>query len=76
MLERGTTYGDRVNQVDLRVGKNIRFGRSRANVSLDLVNALNSDAILVYTPLLNATWPTPDTVLKARLARISVGFDW
>jgi hypothetical protein len=28
----------------------------------------------VFTP--NATWPTPTAVLQARLARISVTFDW
>jgi hypothetical protein len=76
MIPRGTAYSDRINQLDLRFGKTIRFNRTRTNVSLDLVNALNSDAVLVLTPLLNATWPTPDTVLKARLARLSVQFDW
>ena len=76
MIPRGTEYRDRINQLDLRFGKTFRFNRTRTNVSLDLVNALNSDAILVFTPLFNATWPTPDTVLKARLARISVQFDW
>ena len=30
----------------------------------------------LYTPLLNATWPTPNVVLKPRIFRINAGFDW
>ena len=36
----------------------------------------NTDAILAYNPTFNATWPTPTTVITARLARVSVQFDW
>src|SRR5256885_5909848 len=38
----GTLYGDRVNQVDLRVGRIVRFGQRRTAVNLDVYNALNS----------------------------------
>ena len=76
MLRQGEMYGDRINQFDVRVAKIVRFGTSRVNLSIDVLNALNSDAILAYTPLLNATWPTPNVVLKPRIARVNVGFDW
>lgn len=76
MLQPGDMYGDRVNQLDVRIAKLLRFGASRVNLSVDVLNALNSDAILSYVPLLNATWPTPSVVLKPRIARINVGFDW
>jgi hypothetical protein len=76
MLRPGDMYGDRINQLDFRVAKLIRFGGSRVNLSVDILNSLNSDAILAYTPLLNATWPTPNVVLKPRIARFNVGFDW
>ena len=39
-------FGDRINQLDTRIGKVFRFGRSRATLALDVLNALNSDAIL------------------------------
>jgi hypothetical protein len=82
-----TLYGDRANDLDLRIGKIIKAGRTRSNVALDIVNVFNSDAVLTYNSLLgtystsgaftpNATWPTPTAVLQARLARISVTFDW
>ena len=69
-------YGDRATDMDIRIAKIFRFGRTRSNLAFDLVNAFNSDAVLAYNGLINATWPTPTQVLQARLARISVLFDW
>ena len=40
--------GARVNQLDLRVGKVLRFSSQRATVSLDMFNALNADTVLTY----------------------------
>ena len=87
MLPPGTVFGDRASDLDLRIAKILKFNRTRANVAFDIVNVFNSDAILGYNPLLgsisaagvytaNATWPAPTSVLQARLARISVQFDW
>ena len=47
-LTPGDAFGERVNQLDFRVGKILRFGRQRATISADLLNALNTDAILTY----------------------------
>jgi len=46
LLRPGTQYGDRVNQVDLRIGKLLHLARMRETVSIDLYNALNVNAIL------------------------------
>jgi hypothetical protein len=32
LIEPGTLYGDRANQLDLRIAKNLRFGGTRTNV--------------------------------------------
>jgi hypothetical protein len=76
VLEPNTMFGDRIDQLDFRIAKILRFGRTRTNVALDLVNALNSHDVLSYNPLLNATWPTPTAVLTARLMRISAQIDF
>ena len=70
----GTLYGDRVNQIDLRVAKILGFGRTRTTVGLDLYNVLNSDAVLGYNQAFvsGGTWLTPTSVLRARLARLNV----
>ena len=76
LLEPNTVFGDRINQMDMRIGKVVRFGRTRSTVALDVLNALNSDAILAYNQTFNATWPAPTTVITARLVRASVQVDW
>ena len=50
LLKPDDMRSDRVNELDFRVGKILRFGRTRANVALDLLNALNLDTILVPEP--------------------------
>ena len=66
-------YGDRINQLDFRVGKILKFGRTRTLVSADLYNALNSSAVLTYNNAYvpNGTWLQPQTVLTARLIKIA-----
>jgi hypothetical protein len=76
LIEPGTLYGARLSQLDLRVGKIFRFGGRRAMVGLDLYNALNSSAILTYNNAFvpGGPWLQPNSVLTARLARISGEF--
>ena len=78
LLEPGSMYGDRLNQLDFRVGKILRFGSTRTVVGVDLYNALNASAILTYnqTFVPGGTWLQPTTVLTARMARISAEFTW
>jgi hypothetical protein len=76
VLEPNTLFGDRIDQLDIRVGKLLRFGRSRTNVNLDIVNAFNSNDNLGYSAVFGPTWPAPTTVLTARLFRISAQLDF
>jgi hypothetical protein len=69
-------FGDRIDQLDVRIGKLLRIGRTRATVSVDIVNALNSNDNLGYSPTFSATWPAPTSVLTARLFRVSAGLDF
>ncbi len=81
LLEQGHTFPDRLQTLDLRVGKNLRFGRTRTNVAIDLYNLFNSNTGTVYNqtydPVTNgATWLSPTTVLNARFARFNVTVDF
>ena len=69
---------DRVNELDFRVGKILRFGSKRANLALDLYNALNLDTVLTYnqTYVPGGQWLVPNSVLTARTARITVQYDF
>jgi hypothetical protein len=74
----GTLYGDRTNQIDLRLAKILKFGRTRTQVGLDVYNVLNSSAVLGYNQayILNGAWLTPNSVITGRFAKISAQFDF
>ena len=77
LVKPGSIYGDRLNQLDFRLAKILRFGRTRTTVGVDLYNVLNSSAILTYNNVFvpNGPWLQPNSVLTARFARISAQFD-
>jgi hypothetical protein len=68
-------FGDRLNQLDFRVGKVLRFGRSRAALNVDLFNALNANPVLSENPNY-ATFRQPLSVLNPRLVKFSAQFDF
>jgi hypothetical protein len=79
LIEPGTVYGDRVNQVDLRVAKIVRVGRFRANVGVDVYNLGNVNPVLTYNESFNpstTTWPAPTSILQSRFAKISAQVDF
>jgi hypothetical protein len=69
----GTMYGDRINQLDVRVGRTLKYGRSRSLLALDIYNALNSSAVLIYNNAFvpNGTWLQPLTILTPRFLRFT-----
>ena len=78
LIEPGTLYGDRLNEIDLRFAKILRFGRTRTNVGIDVYNIMNSSPVLTYnqTFVPNGPWLQANSVLTGRLARISAEFTW
>ena len=74
LVEPGTRYGDRINQMDIRVAKVLRHGRSRTVAAFDIYNALNSSVGLTYNNAFvpGAPWPRPNTILTPRFLRITV----
>ena len=64
-----------VARLDLRVGKVLRYGRTRANISLDLYNLFNKGTI-TGASFSYATWLAPSSVNAPRLAKVSVTFDF
>jgi hypothetical protein len=81
LLLPGAVYGDRINVVDMRFAKVLRFGTTRTNVGLDLYNLFNSNTPTtyetVYDPATNgARWMQPTAVLLPRFMRVNVQFDF
>ena len=71
IVKPGTTYGERMRQLDLRVTKVLTVGRLRVQVMLDLYNALNASPVLVLNNTYGATtgaatgaaWQVPQGIL-------------
>ena len=75
IVEPGSLYGERLNQVDVRFGKIVRFGRTRATVNLDVYNVFNANTVLALNNAF-ATWQRPTSILLARFAKISAQIDF
>jgi hypothetical protein len=78
LIEPGSLYGDRINELDLRVAKTLRYRGLRANISADVYNLLNSAPILSYNEafIQNGAWLLPTSVMTARFAKINVQIDF
>jgi len=81
LLLPGAIYGDRINAVDMRFAKVLRFGKTRTNVGLDLYNLFNSNTPTtyetVYDPATNgAKWMQPTAVLLPRFMRFNIQVDF
>jgi hypothetical protein len=75
LVEPGTEFGERMNQLDLRFAKILRAGRTRTTASLDLYNALNANTVLTESAAFG-TYLRPQNILNARFAKIGVQFDF
>jgi hypothetical protein len=77
LVEPQSKFLDQRNELDLRFGKVLRMGSGgmRAIVSLDLYNALNSNATINVNQSF-ASYLAPTEILNPRVAKISVNFDF
>ena len=78
LIQPGTMYGDRVNEIDLRFAKILRFGRTRTNVGIDIYNIINASPVLTYNQnyVPGGNWLTPTAVLQPRFLKFSATFDF
>jgi hypothetical protein len=76
----GSTFGDRLNQLDLRFSKIFKFGKSTLDANVDIYNAFNSDAVLseqtAYSGTNGGAWLLPTTVLQGRIIKYGVRWDF
>ena len=72
----GTMYGDRVNELDVRVAKVLRRGGSQTTIAIEMYNAVNSSAVLSYNNAFipGGTWLQPLTVLTPRFIKVGAEF--
>jgi hypothetical protein len=79
LIQPGTLYGARQNNLDFRVAKIFRFSRTRAQVGVDIYNVLNTDVVTLYNTTYiptSATWLTPNGIQPARYAKVNLTIDF
>jgi len=76
LLNPDQMYRDRINLLDLRFAKTLRFGEKRVNVGVDIFNAFNSNVVLNSNNTYGAAWLTPTSVQVARQMQLSAKFDF
>jgi hypothetical protein len=86
LLLPGQLYGERINNLDMRLAKIIRIKGTRANVGVDFYNLTNAntattvDQTYSATPnaagVIGANWLRPTAVLQPRFMRFNVQVDF
>ena len=77
ILAPGALYGDRLRQLDFRVGKAFRFKNGRRiTPSIDLFNATNSSTVLTenanFSTSNTSLWRSPQLVQSARMIKFTI----
>ena len=68
---------ERQTQIDMRFAKVVRFGRTRADVGVDLSNLLNTNYATAYastydlTTANGGTWNNPTAIYPPRFVRLN-----
>jgi hypothetical protein len=78
LIAPATLWGERRNNIDLRIAKILRYGGMRTQVGVDIFNLLNADTVTNYNYnfVPNSSWLIPTTIVPARYARIGVQVDF
>ena len=55
LIEPNTLYSARRNNIDLRIAKIIRYGRTRTQIGVDVYNLTNTDVVTSYNQTFSPT---------------------
>jgi hypothetical protein len=81
IVEPGKLKYERLSQADVRFGKNLRYGRTRTLVALDVFNVFNSNTPDVYqttysAPSATSTYMNPLSITVGRFFKVSAQVDF
>jgi hypothetical protein len=79
LIQPGTLFGPRQQQLDLRIGKRFSAGRVRLIPSIDFQNVFNSAGVQIYNTTYGTTgttWLTPTQLQNPRYLRINLEVDF
>jgi carboxypeptidase family protein len=76
LIEPGTLYGDRQRQLDLRLSKRLRIGRTRLTGNLDISNVLNGSAVTDLNTTYGQNWQVPSAIQFGRFFKLGAQIDF
>jgi Carboxypeptidase regulatory-like domain len=78
LLPPGQVFGDRINQIDARFGKILNFGKTRANIAVDVLNLFNSNTGTAFQQNYGdgSAYLNPTAILNPRFVRFNVTVDF
>lgn len=77
LIQPGTVYAGRLNQIDFRVAKSVRFrDRSRLQATVSVFNLLNANSVLAQVNTYGPAWQTPSLILQGRLLKFGAQLDF
>jgi hypothetical protein len=76
LIAPGEMYGGRQQQVDFRISKREKIGRSRVTVNLDLFNLFNATGVVTLNTTYGPNWQRPTLLQGARFVKFSGQVDF
>jgi Carboxypeptidase regulatory-like domain len=76
VIEPGSFYGDRINQIDLRLTKIVNVGKGKVDLNVDFYNAFNSDGVSQENFAFGPAWRRPLTVIQPRFVKFAARWDF
>jgi len=76
VTEPGSLSEARMNQLDVRLGKTLRFANMRVKPVFDLYNVFNASPVLRVNNTYATQWPRPTDVLGGRTVKIGADIDF
>jgi len=76
IVQPGALNYDRLNQADVRFGKNLRYGRTKTLVALDIFNVFNSNTPDVWQQTYGLTYRNPLSITVGRFFKVSAQLDF
>jgi hypothetical protein len=76
LIQPGTMYGPRQQQLDFRLSKRLRFGRRRIAGNLDMHNLMNWTGISTINTTFGPNWQRPTLLQLGRYAKLSAQIDF
>ena len=72
LIEGGTLYAARQQQLDVRLGKRIRVGRARIDGSIDIQNLPNFSSTQTHSTTYGPNWLNPTQILNPRYVKFNI----